>query len=327
LRLAAMHQAVCPPIAFAATRVRVVPARRASVVSRAWRKEHQVRRDGNDVTHVTHDVDETSILPPGTAFAKARRQLAATCVATCVALAVSGVTPPDATAITSNNLLFLEAWRAVDKAYVDKTFNGVSWFKYRETTVKKTSMDSTEETYEAIKVMLAKLDDPFTRFLEPEKYALLSESTMSANITGVGVEMAYSDDGGIVVVAPTPGGPADEAGVKPNDLIVAVDGRTVEGLSLYEVADQLQGPATSKVTISLQRDGNKSELIETSVTRRKYALVPVRSMVCDSDSVTNKKINYIRLTTFNQLSGSRVKEAVRSGAADGANAVVLDLRR
>jgi carboxyl-terminal processing protease len=60
--------------------------------------------------------------------------------------------------------------------------------------------------------MLGKLDDPFTRFLEPEKYASLSESTMSANITGVGVEMAYGGDGSkdaqIVVVAPTPGGPA-----------------------------------------------------------------------------------------------------------------------
>ena len=98
-------------------------------------------------------------------------------------------------------------------------------------------MNSTEETYEAIKTMLNKLDDPFTRFLEPEKYALLSESTMSANITGVGVEMAYADDGRIVVVAPTPGGPADEAGVKPNDMIIEVDGRPTDGLSLYEVAD------------------------------------------------------------------------------------------
>ena len=106
-----------------------------------------------------------------------------------------------AEAVTENQLLFLEAWRAVDKAYVDKTFNGVSWFKYREDTVKRTPMDSTEETYDAIRTMLAKLDDPFTRFLEPEKYALLTESTMSANITGVGVEMAYGEsDAEIVLV-------------------------------------------------------------------------------------------------------------------------------
>ena len=85
-----------------------------------------------------------------------------------------------------------KVWRGVDKAYVDKTFNGVNWFKYRETTIKKTSMDDTEETYAAIKTMLALLDDPFTRFLEPEKYSSLTESTLSSNITGVGIEMAYS---------------------------------------------------------------------------------------------------------------------------------------
>ena len=72
----------------------------------------------------------------------------------------------------------------MDKAYVDKTFNNINWFKYREDTVKKVSMDSTDETYDAIRAMLAKLDDPFTKFLEPEKYASLTESTMSANITG-----------------------------------------------------------------------------------------------------------------------------------------------
>ena len=60
-------------------------------------------------------------------------------------------------AITDNQLLFLEAWRAVDKAYVDKTFNGQTWFRYRETAVKKTRMDSKEDTYGAIRTMLATL--------------------------------------------------------------------------------------------------------------------------------------------------------------------------
>jgi carboxyl-terminal processing protease len=53
-------------------------------------------------------------------------------------------------------------------------------------------MDDTEETYAAIKTMLALLDDPFTKFLEPEKYAIMTESTMTSNVTGVGIEMAYS---------------------------------------------------------------------------------------------------------------------------------------
>ena len=72
---------------------------------------------------------------------------------------------PPSEAITANSLLFLEAWRAVDhRRHVQQRVN---WFKYREDTVKKVSMDSTDETYDAIRAMLAKLDDPFTKFLEP----------------------------------------------------------------------------------------------------------------------------------------------------------------
>ena len=263
--------------------------------------------------------------------------------------------PAPASAITANNLLFLEAWRAVDKAYVDKTFNGVSWFKYREDTVKKTPMDSTEETYAAIRAMLAKLDDPFTRFLEPEKYAQLSESTMSANVTGVGVEMAYGDDADatsavsrvaldvvrsasaardapIVVVAPTPGGPADVAGVRPRDVIVAVDGVPVAGLSLYEVADALRGPENSKVRVDLTRDEGLGErkTVAIEVTRKKYALVPVQSALCapgtKESGGAKRAVEYVRLTTFNQLSGAKVKAAIDEGVRGGADAFVLDLR-
>jgi len=341
-RLTAMHQAASltavPPWV---TRARLT-SRRSKVAARAFRPTKSVvglvvigagpseeLTKETIIVDATLDDDRAEANAPNAFFARASRALLSTAAATLVAVCTTGaVTPPGAHAITSNNLLFLEAWRAVDKAYVDKTFNGVSWFKYREETVKRTPMDSTEETYDAIRVMLGKLDDPFTRFLEPEKYALLTDSTMSANITGVGVEMAYGDDGGVVVVAPTPGGPADEAGVKPADRILAVDGRPVEGLSLYEVADALQGPATSKVAVRLGRgSGMETQVVrDVSITRRKYALVPVRAQLCAPASGTDTKIEYIRLTTFNQLSGKKVREAVTSGLENGADAFVLDLR-
>jgi C-terminal peptidase prc len=102
-----------------------------------------------------------------------------------------------------------------------------------------------------------------------------------------------------------------------------VDGRPVAGLSLYEVADALQGPATSKVTVSVDRNG---EPVDVDITRRRYALVPVRAQLCAPAAGTAQKIEYIRLTTFNQLSGAKVREAVTSGLESGADAFVLDLR-
>jgi hypothetical protein len=61
----------------------------------------------------------------------------------------------------------------VDRAYVDKTFNGQSWFRYREEALRKEPMNTREQTYAAIRKMLATLEDPFTRFLEPEKFTSL----------------------------------------------------------------------------------------------------------------------------------------------------------
>lgn len=73
-------------------------------------------------------------------------------------------------ALSEENLLFLEAWRTIDRAYVDKTFNGQSWFRYRENALRNEPMNTRQETYMAIRKMLATLDDPFTRFLEPDKF-------------------------------------------------------------------------------------------------------------------------------------------------------------
>nr|GEX35856.1 carboxyl-terminal-processing peptidase 2, chloroplastic [Tanacetum cinerariifolium] len=83
------------------------------------------------------------------------------------------VTKSPAWALTEENLLFLEAWRTIDRAYVDKGFNGQSWFRYRENALRNEPMNNREQTYAAIKKMLATLDDPFTRFLEPEKFKSL----------------------------------------------------------------------------------------------------------------------------------------------------------
>ena len=169
-----------------------------------------------------------------------------------------------ANAVTENQLLFLEAWRAVDKAYVDKTFNGVSWFKYREQTVKNTPMPSREDAYEAIKAMLKKLDDPFTRFLEPDQYAAVSENTMNANVSGIGVELTIDSDLSVKVVTPTIDAPAYVAGIKPLDKILEIDATDVTGLSLYEVAELLRGPQGSDVLLKIEpkRDAGQNEKFE-----------------------------------------------------------------
>ena len=226
------------------------------------------------------------------------------------ALAMHAAAATRASAITENQMLYLEAWRAVDKAYVDKTFNGNNWFKLRERGLKTADLDDTEATYGTIREMLGKLGDPFTQFLEPEKYASVTDRTMKADVSGVGVEGA-----------PTPGGPSAEAGVKAKDFIVAVDGAATRGKSLYEVADELQGPQGSKVTLTLERDGKTRDV---AVQRKRYTVVPVTSATCEVKG--DKKIGYVKLSAFNQVSGAKTKEALAALKADGVDVFVLDLR-
>lgn len=147
-------------------------------------------------------------------------------------------------ALTEENLLFLEAWRTIDRAYVDKSFNGQSWFRYRENALRNEPMETREDTYMAIRKMLATLDDPFTRFLEPDKFKSLRSGTQGA-LTGVGLSIGYSTgfDGssdGLVVISAAPGGPAYRAGILSGDVILAIDATSTETMGIYDAAERLQ---------------------------------------------------------------------------------------
>ncbi|CAM6118215.1 unnamed protein product [Calypogeia fissa] len=249
-------------------------------------------------------------------------------------LVVSGPTNyalQPAWSLTEENLVFLEAWRMVDRAYVDKSFNGQSWFRYREDALKREPMTTRSQTYDAIRKMLATLDDPFTRFLEPEKFKALKSGTNGALI-GVGLEVGFdvslggtSED--LVVVSPVLGGPAGRAGIVPGDVILAIDGVSTKGMGLYDAARRLQGPVNSPVNLTVL---NKNISMPKTVTvlREKVTLNPVSWKLCDVSNADHgpTKLGYIRLSTFNQNSSSAVKTAIENLRESGATAFVLDIR-
>ncbi|XP_062166750.1 carboxyl-terminal-processing peptidase 2, chloroplastic-like isoform X2 [Alnus glutinosa] len=232
-------------------------------------------------------------------------------------------------ALTEENLLFLEAWRTIDRAYVDKNFNGQSWFRYRENALRNEPMNTREQTYMAIKKMLATLDDPFTRFLEPEKFKSLRSGTQGA-LTGVGLSIGYPTqfDGsaaGLLVISAAPGGPANRAGILTGDVIVAIDDTSTETMGIYDAAERLQGPEGTSVELTI-RSG--PEIKHVALTREKVSLNPVKSRLCEvpGSGKDSPRIGYIKLTSFNQNASGAVKEAVDSLKSSSVNAFVLDLR-
>ncbi|CAL5392186.1 unnamed protein product [Camellia sinensis] len=232
-------------------------------------------------------------------------------------------------ALTEENLIFLEAWRTIDRAYVDKTFNGQSWFRYREIALRNEPMKSREETYTAIRKMLATLDDPFTRFLEPEKFKSLRSGTQGA-LTGVGLSIGYPTGGdglraGLVVISAAPGSPANKAGILSGDVILKIDDTSTETMGIYDAAERLQGTKGSAVELTI-RSG--PEIKQLSLKREKVSLNPVQSRLCEIPALGKdaSRVGYIKLASFNQNASGAVREAIETLRRNNVNAFVLDLR-
>ena len=103
----------------------------------------------------------------------------------------------------------------------------------------------------AINGMLDSLDDPYSDYMTKEEAAQFHES-ISSSFQGIGAEI-QEKDGYIVVVSPIKGSPAEKIGLKPNDKILAVDGKSIRGMSANEAVLLIRGEKGSKVTLTIQK--------------------------------------------------------------------------
>ena len=232
-----------------------------------------------------------------------------------------------AIALTEEQRLVAEAWRLVDRAYVDDTFNHQNWWLVRQKALKQALPDH-ESAYSSIQKMLAGLDDPFTRLLKPDQYRSLQTNT-SGELTGVGLQISLDAETKVLkVIAPIAGSPADRAGVKPADTILKIDGVPTAGLSLDEAAERMRGATGSRVMLTMQRMG--SEPSEVEIVRDRIALNPVSFELRLADSQVadrpKTKIGYVRLAQFNANATAEVSRAINLLEQQGAEAYVLDLR-
>ncbi|MFN9838532.1 MAG: S41 family peptidase [Pseudanabaena sp.] len=216
-------------------------------------------------------------------------------------------------------------WQIVNRSYVDADFNHQNWYKVRRQFVNR-KFNSREDTYQAIREMLATLDDPFTRLLEPDKFKSMQTSTSGA-LTGVGLQIAVDEpDNNVTVIAPIEGSPADVAGVRSRDRIVGIDNITTKGLSLYECATRMRGAIGSEVKLSLERplaDSKGFEKLDVVIKRDRIAVTPI---IAKLNQEENHKVGYIRLNQFNGNASADMEKTIKKFKAEGADRYVLDLR-
>src|SRR5580693_9240618 len=169
----------------------------------------------------------------------------------------------------------------------------------------------------AIPGMLRVLD-PHSSFFDPRAYANLRED-QRGRYYGVGMTIVPRDNF-TYVLSPMPGSPAFRAGIRPGDVIMAVDTKSTEGLSSSEVADMLKGPKGTVVHISMKRVGY-TENLSFTVTRDE---IPKHSV--DLDFEVKPGIGYIKLSGFNETTDTELATALKDLDATKLDGIVLDLR-
>ncbi|ABG53502.1 C-terminal processing peptidase-2. Serine peptidase. MEROPS family S41A [Trichodesmium erythraeum IMS101] len=224
----------------------------------------------------------------------------------------------------SNNApkeLIDEVWQIIDKTYVDGTFNQVDWKATRNEYLDKT-YTSEEQAYDAIKEMLKKLDDPYTRFMDPEEFKNMQIDT-SGELTGVGIQLTQDPDSKkLVVISPIEDTPAFDAGIQAKDIISKIDGQSTKGMNINEAVSLIRGPIGSQVILTIKRENLE---IEFPIVRAKIEIHPVKYSQKESYNSLGK-VGYIRLSQFSANAAGEMREAIGNLETQKVSGYILDLR-
>tara|TARA_B100000965_G_scaffold223810_1_gene187297 strand:+ start:523 stop:1827 length:1305 start_codon:yes stop_codon:yes gene_type:complete len=215
-----------------------------------------------------------------------------------------------------------QVWQIIYRDFLDYSgkYNEDNWIKLRKEILSTKYLES-EDTYAAIKEMLTKLDDPYTRFLDPKEFNEMRIDT-TGELMGVGIQISLDEvTNEIVVVSPIEGTPAFFAGIKPKDIIVSIDGKDIEGFSIDSTVKLIRGKKGTKVELGIMRD---NQLLKVSLIRDKIEINVVDSRI--NNTVSGVKIGYLRLRQFNAKSPKEMSLSIKKLEKQEPLGYVLDLR-
>lgn len=192
---------------------------------------------------------------------------------------------------------FWEAWQLLHAYYVDQP------------------LDDNAMMEGAINGMIEALGDPHTRYADPEEYSAEKEY-ISGEYQGIG---AYVDVSGeyVRITEIIEGSPAEEAGLKPDDLVIGLNGEDVTGVDPNEVLQNIRGPEGSTVLLTIKRG---EEVFEAEVARRRIDSPSVTYQMLDDD------IAYIKMSQFGDKTTAELQEALDAVMKEDPKGLILDLR-
>lgn len=233
--------------------------------------------------------------------------------------ALSKEPPPDVTTVDFSQ--FWAVWQRLETNYYDKS-----------------KLDTQKMLNGAIEGMVKSLGDPFTLYLPPSQNSDFKQG-LAGQFSGIGAELGIKD-GNIVVISPLDGSPAKSAGIKAEDIIQAVDGKSTLGWSLSEAVDKIRGAKGSTVVLTvLHKNDNSSKDIQItrdiitvkSVTGYVKEIKDIEGISKNLKDNNQNSIAYIRLSQFGDETNKEWlslvdKLSTQKAGEKNFKGVVLDLR-
>jgi carboxyl-terminal processing protease len=208
-----------------------------------------------------------------------------------------------------NFSLFWEVWDILEKNYLQKE-----------------KINYSEMIYGAISGMVSSLGDPYTAFLPPKENKIVEED-LSGAFEGIGIQLGYKGTQ-LAVITPLPASPAEKAGLKAGDYILAIKDESKKidtgtyGMNLNDAVKIIRGPAGSKVSLTILREGSADSFVADIVRAKVDVPTLILSFIGD-----NQEIAHIKLLKFGGETLDEWQKTVREVLKkESARAIILDLR-
>lgn len=193
---------------------------------------------------------------------------------------------------------FWETWNLVHEEYVDQPVDDVALMRG------------------AITGMLNALGDEHTSYMDPDEFVQANES-LSGNYEGIGAYVDTSTEY-LTVISPIPGSPAEAAGLRSGDAIIALDGESMTGIDPEIVRKKVLGPAGSVVTLTIKRGSDKP--FDVEITRANITIKSADGKMLEND------IAHVQVTTFGDNTTTELLAVLKDVMAQNPKGLILDLR-
>lgn len=159
--------------------------------------------------------------------------------------------------------------------------------------------------------------DPYTEYFTA-KEAQNFTNELNNTFSGIGAQLSADDQGNIEIISPIKGYPADNAGLKPKDIIASIDGTTTSGMSVDQAVNKIRGEAGTQVKLQIVRGG--TQILNFTITRQNIQLPSVTSKILDGN------IGYMQISSFGNDTAGLAQKAADSFKNNHVKGIVLDLR-